>query len=98
MAKQKSIQTIEVIPAETEITIFTDTIQNSGLEKSKAEKYALGYAPLMREVVEQSDLLKPLDKTKPEDAAKAKRISLDLGKICSRLTTKKKEDKDTPVN
>lgn len=74
---------------------LNDVVINSGLEKSKAEKYALGYAQLMREVVEQSDLLKPLDKTNPDDAAKAKRISLDLGKICSRLSAKKKDDKDT---
>jgi hypothetical protein len=94
MAKQKS-EVAEIITDLILIQPLNEVVANSGLEKTKAEKYALGYAPLMREVIEQSDLLKGLDKTKPEDAAKAKRISLDLGKICSRLTTKKKEDKDT---
>lgn len=74
---------------------LNDVVEKSGLDKSKAEKYALGYAPLMREVIEQSGLLKPLDKTNPEHSKIAKRVSLDLGKICSRLIVKKKEDKDT---
>lgn len=97
MAKQSNPKSpvAEIITDLILIQPLNEVVANSGLEKSKAEKYALGYAPLMREVIEQSDLLKPLDKTKPEDAAKAKRISLDLGKICSRLTIKKKEDKDT---
>lgn len=89
MAKKKNeVQVIEQ-------SQFTEIITKSGLDYSKAEKYAIGYQPLMAEVLEQSALLKPLDKTNPEDAAKAKRISLDLGKICSRLTAKKVEDKAT---
>lgn len=89
MKKQPETQ-LEVIA-----TPFTEVITKSGLDISKAEKYALGYQPLMAEVLTQADLLKGLDKTKPDDAKIAKRVSLDLGKICSRLTVKKKEDKDT---
>lgn len=95
MSKKSQPQTEQMVKSETLlIEPFTETIQKSGLELTKAEKYALGYAPLMREVTEQAAILKPLDKTKPEDAAKAKRVSLDLGKICSRLTDKKKADKE----
>jgi hypothetical protein len=95
MTKKKT-EVQQVQPAEIVLVdSLNDVITNSGLEFSKAQKYAMGYAPLMSEVIAQSELLKPLDKTNPEDAAKAKRISLDLGKICSMLTAKKKEDKDT---
>jgi hypothetical protein len=73
---------------------FTEVITKSGLEHTKAERYALGYQPLMKEVLDQAGILKPLDKTNPEHSAKARRVSIDLGKICSRLTAKKKEDKD----
>lgn len=106
MAKKKSAQTqhgenieaatlakyteLQIIPAQ-----LIETVQNSGLELSKAERYAAGYAPLMGEVIEQAALLKGLDKTSATDVKIAKRVSLDLGKICSRLTSKKKEDKDT---
>lgn len=86
LAKYTEVQTI---PAQ-----LLETVENSGLELSKAERYAVGYAPLMGEVIEQAALLKGLDKTSVEDAAKAKRVSLDLGKICSRLVDKKKQDKE----
>lgn len=98
MAKEKT-EVATIATPSTELILLqpelTAVAQNSGIELTKAEKYASGYAPLMSEVLQQAELLKPLDKTNPDDAAKAKRISLDLGKICSRLTAKKKEDKDT---
>lgn len=76
-----------------ELTIFTETVQKSGLELSKAEKYALGYAPLMGEVIAIQEIIKGLDKTNAEHTKIAKRASLDIGKICSRLTDKKASDK-----
>lgn len=72
-----------------------EVIQKSNLDLTKAEKYAAGYATLMGEVLAQVDIIKTLDKTNPEHAAVAKRASLDLGKICSKLEDKKKEDKAT---
>ncbi len=69
-------------------------VQKSNIELSKAEKYAAGYAPFMSEVLGQTDIIKGLDKTNPVHAATAKRASLDLGKILSRATDKKKADKE----
>jgi ribosome-associated toxin RatA of RatAB toxin-antitoxin module len=92
MAKTKQPPSTELILIAPELN---EVAQKSGIEVTEAEKLALGYQPLMIEVLTQADLLKPLDKTNPEDAKIAKRVSLDLGKICSRLTTKKAEDKET---
>jgi hypothetical protein len=92
MAKTKLTPSTELILIAPELN---EVAQKSGIEVTEAEKLALGYQPLMIEVLTQADLLKPLDKTNPEDAKIAKRVSLDLGKICSRLTTKKAEDKET---
>jgi multidrug efflux pump subunit AcrA (membrane-fusion protein) len=69
-------------------------VKSSKLDINKAELYAAGYAPLMNEVTEQNNIIKALNKLNPEDAVKAKRASLDLGKIISRATDKKKEDKE----
>jgi hypothetical protein len=92
MAKTKQPPSTELILIAPELN---EVAQKSGIEVTEAEKLALGYQPLMIEVLTQADLLKPLDKTNPEDAKIAKRVSLDLGKICGRLTTKKAEDKET---
>lgn len=71
----------------------TDLIEKNKFDLTKAEAYAMGYAPLMNEVLKLTAIIKKLDKLKPEDAPIAKRASLDLGKICSKLEAKKKEDK-----
>lgn len=92
MSKKKTTDVITIAPT-LELTPFTETLQRSGLELSKAERYAAGYAPLMSKVLEQVDIIKGLDKLNPEHGPKAKRASLDLGKICSRLTDKKADDK-----
>ena len=63
------------------------------LPQSKAEKYAANYTPYFVEIKELTDRLRSLDKMKPEDAEKAKRVELDFGKMCSRLEKTKKEDK-----
>lgn len=92
MAKQKPTTETE----STELVLIqplNDVVIKSGLELSKAEKYALGYAPLMGEVIAIQEMIKGLDKTNPEHAKIAKRASLDIGKICSRLTDKKASDK-----
>lgn len=51
------------------------------------------YTPFMAEVLEKVEALKVLKKEDAQDCASAKRIALDIGKICSRLETQKKEDK-----
>ena len=61
---------------------------------TKAEKIAFSYAPLMNEVTEQGDLIKQLKIGNEEDVEKAKRIKLDLGKICSRASQQKTIDKE----
>lgn len=57
MAKKNTEVTV-ITPDSALIQPLNEVVINSGLEKTKAEKYAMGYAPLMREVIEQSDLLK----------------------------------------
>lgn len=72
-----------------------DVITSSHLhDLTKAEKIASNYVPFMNNVTAQMQLLKVLKKGNKEDVAKAKRIKLDLGKICSSVTTQKKTDKD----
>lgn len=61
----------------------------------KAQKIAANYAPLMNEVTEEIEKLKKLDKKHPDSSKVAKRIRLDLGKICSKADKQKKGDKQT---
>lgn len=62
-------------------------------DMTKAEKLASGYAPFLMEISEQMQKFKKLEKGKAEDVETAKRIRLDLGKICSRAEERKKADK-----
>lgn len=87
-------KSIAVIEQPTIIPEITRVVQSSKIDLNKAEMYAMGYAPLMGEVNEQNQIIKGLDKLNPEHAAVAKRASLDLGKILSRATARKKEDKE----
>lgn len=75
--------------------IIKDVVKHSNIKDlTKAEQIASNYAPLMNEVTEQGNLLKKLEKGNEDDLKKAKRIKLDLGKICSRAIDQKKKDKD----
>ena len=77
----------------TQLTI-KEVVELSKIEDlTKAEKIASSYAPMMNEVTEQGNLLKQLEKGNAEDVGKAKRIKLDLGKICSRAAQQKTIDK-----
>lgn len=74
---------------------INEVIKNSNItDLTKAEEIASHYAPFLGEVSEQIKLLKKLKKGNAEDAEKAKRIRLDLGKICSRTGDLKKKDKE----
>jgi len=68
--------------------------QSSLTDLTKAQEIAINYAPLMESVTVQMSLLQKLEKGKKEDVSHAKRIRLDLGKICSLAEKQKKEDKD----
>lgn len=87
--KQTELTVVEVLQPE-----LNEVVKSSKMALNKAELYAIGYAPLMNEITEQNNIIKSLDKTNPNDAAKAKRASLDLGKILSRAGDKKKADKE----
>jgi len=77
----------------TQLTI-KEVVELSKIEDlTKAEKIASSYAPMMNEVTEQGFLIKQLVKGNAEDVGKAKRIKLDLGKICSRAAQQKTIDK-----
>ena len=69
-------------------------VEKSGMEMSIAEKIASNYATFMTEAQLQAHLLKDLSFDNEEDVATAKRIRIDLGKICSSVAKRKKEDKD----
>jgi len=69
-------------------------VEKSGMEMSIAENIAVNYANFMTQAQEQSHLLKDLSFDNEEDVATAKRIRIDLGKICSSVAKRKKEDKD----
>ena len=51
---------------------------------SKAEAIAANYAPLMAEVNDKIKLIKKLKPGNEDDAKAAKRIRIDLGKVCAR--------------
>lgn len=87
-----------------EITVIENSelvkiVKGSQIEKTKAEAYAIGYAPFMIQVNELSNALKEMDKENPtdEDAKVARRSRLDLVKLRSAVTEKKKTDKETIV-
>lgn len=61
---------------------------------TKAEAYAMNYAPLLNEVSAQGEILKTLEKGNKDHVEKAKRVALDLGKIASRGEAQKKRDKE----
>ena len=72
---------------------INEVVQSSGLEVSKAVKYAEPYAPLLEEITKIANIVKGLDKNNPEHVAIAKRASIDIGKICSQAEKVKKSDK-----
>ncbi len=74
--------------------VFVKIINDSGINQKKATSYLVKYAPILAEVQALSSDLSGLDGENDEDAAKAKAISLEFGKICSRLADQKKSDKD----
>tara|TARA_R110000851_G_scaffold147756_2_gene287766 strand:- start:4058 stop:5308 length:1251 start_codon:yes stop_codon:yes gene_type:complete len=61
---------------------------------SKAQQLAANYAPLMNAITEKIEELKTLDKNKPGDDKKAKRIRIDVGHICSKAGKEKDKDKE----
>lgn len=74
---------------------FEEVIKQSTLsDLTKAERIASGYAPFMIEAQEHANILKKLVKGNVEDVEKAKRIRLDIGKLCSRKDDQKKKDKE----
>jgi len=70
------------------------TVEESGVLLNKAQAIAINYAPLMESANNQAELLKDLTHENAEDVEKAKRIRLDLSKICSRAKEQKKLDKE----
>lgn len=81
----------------TEVAILQpqllEVVNKSGLEQTTAEKIAAKYVPYLAQITELGEQLKPLNKELPEDAVKAKRIRLDLGKLSKPMSDTKAEDK-----
>lgn len=68
-------------------------VAQSGIEQPKAIAYAMPYVPILEAVNTYAVEVKTLDKDKPEDVARAKRIRIELGKLGSQSTEIKKADK-----
>jgi len=83
------MKTESKLPAQLE-----SQVAMSGLELTEAQSIASNYAPIFQEVAEQEAILKTLKLGNTEDAAKAKRIRINLGKICSKADAQKKIDKE----
>jgi len=71
-----------------------DVVLETTLVTTRAQKIALGYAPFMEELQIQANALAKLKSGSEEDVAKAKRIRIDIGKICAEAGRRKKEDKE----
>jgi len=82
------MKTTEKLPA-----VLEQSAQESGLELSKAQAIAVNYVPFMEQAQAEAEKLKDLEIGNPEHVATAKRIRIDLGKICSHLKTRKDTDK-----
>lgn len=78
----------ETLPA-----VLEKSAQESGLELSKAQAIAVNYVPFMELAQTEAEKLKGLEIGNPEHVETAKRIRLDLGKICSQLKDQKDNDK-----
>jgi len=87
MSDQLPVTKIE-LPAE-----FVKLAGEIKINLSFAETIAKNYIPHLQEITTLTDSLRSLDKNKKEDAAKAKRIALDLGSLCARVEETKKKDK-----
>lgn len=73
-----------------------EQIQSSGMTNlSRAQEIAINYAPYLQQIDEQAEIVKGLKKGNPEHVTIAKRARLDIGKICSAVGERKKEDKQT---
>lgn len=84
--------TTEIVKLNEEIK---EVISQSNItDLTKAESYAMNYAPLLNEVTAQGEILKTLEKGNKDHVEKAKRIRIDLGKIASRSEAQKKKDKE----
>lgn len=74
-------------------SVISEKVKESGIAITKAEKIASGYTEFVLAAQEQANKLKVLQKGNKDDVAIAKRIRIDLGKICSAAEKKKAEDK-----
>jgi hypothetical protein len=74
-------------------SVISDKVKESGIAITKAEKIASGYTQFVLDAQEQANKLKVLQKGNKDDVAIAKRIRIDLGKICALAEKKKAEDK-----
>jgi len=73
---------------------LAEKVKESGIQLNEAQEIASNYAPFMIEANSQAELLKTLELGNPEHIETAKRIKIDLGKICSLASLQKKSDKE----
>jgi hypothetical protein len=75
---------------------LNEVVKNSNIsDLTKAQRIASNYAPFMEAVNDQMEIIKTLKKGNLDHLQIAKRVKLDLGKICSGVSDQKKIDKDT---
>ncbi len=80
----------------TEQPELLEVVKSSKIELSKAQSYAVGYAPFMQQVNELSLAIKELNKDNPttQDAKIARTKRLELVKVRKLAETKKSDDKE----
>jgi colicin import membrane protein len=71
-----------------------EQVRTSGLELTEAQTIASNYAPFFERIAEKESQVKNLEKGNALHVDMAKRIRIDLGRICSEIELQKKKDKE----
>jgi hypothetical protein len=71
-----------------------EQVRTSGLELTEAQTIASNYAPFFERIAEKESQVQKLEKGNALHVDMAKRIRIDLGRICSEIELQKKKDKE----
>lgn len=71
-----------------------EQVRSSGLELTEAQTIASNYAPFFERIAEKELQVQKLEKGNALHVDLAKRIRIDLGRICSEIEAQKKKDKE----
>lgn len=71
-----------------------EQVRTSGLELTEAQTIAANYAAFFERIAEKESQVQKLEKGNALHVDMAKRIRIDLGRICSEIESQKKKDKE----